>query len=191
VDSDSTRWTVHGSRRVYASDWVNVDLDDVEIPGGQRFPHHVLRFPRVSVGAVVLSGDSVLLLWRHRFAPDAWGWEIPAGWCEEGEDPAHAARREIEEETGYRVATVKPLTTYHPLSGISPQCYLLFLASGAEQVSEPEPAEASRVEWIPLAEVRSLLAEGAVPDGPSLTALAFVLATRPGEELARDFPGRR
>lgn len=178
MNSDQTKWTVHGSRRVYASEWVNVDLDEVEVPGGRRFPHHVLRFPRTSVGAVVLDGDSVLLLWRHRFTVDLWGWEIPAGWSDPGEDPEQAVRREIEEETGYRVSIVEPLTTYHPLSGISTQRYRLFIATGVQQVGTPEAAEVSRVEWIPLTKVRNMLANGEVPDGPSLTALALVLATR-------------
>jgi 8-oxo-dGTP pyrophosphatase MutT (NUDIX family) len=178
VDSDTTRWTVHGSRRVYASEWVNVDLDEVEVPGGRRFAHHVLRFPRSSVGAVVADERHVLLLWRHRFATGTWGWEIPAGWSDIDEDPAIAVRREIEEETGYRVSTVELLTTYHPMSGISSQRYQLFLASGAERVGRPEQAEASRVEWVAQAKVRGLLVDGSVADGPSLTALAFYLATR-------------
>lgn len=59
---DPTQWIVHGSRRVYVSSWVNVDLDEVEVPGGRRFNHHVLRFPRTSVGTVVLDSDRVLLL---------------------------------------------------------------------------------------------------------------------------------
>jgi 8-oxo-dGTP pyrophosphatase MutT (NUDIX family) len=178
TDDDTTRWTVHGSRRVYASRWVNVDLDDVEIPGGDRFAHHVLRFPRPSVGAVVMEGERMLLLWRHRFTTDAWGWEVPAGWCDDGEEPAQAMRREVEEETGYRVANLEPLTTFYPLSGISSGRFHLFLASGAQLTGAPDPAEASRVEWVPRDRVRRLLAEGGVPDGPSMTALALVLATR-------------
>ncbi|MFC0436615.1 NUDIX hydrolase [Kutzneria buriramensis] len=176
--ADSSRWTTHGTRRVYASPWVNVDLDDVEVPGGQRFEHHVLRFPRASVGAVVVDADRVLLLWRHRFATDLWGWEIPAGWSDDGEDPADAARREVLEETGYRVSTVEPLTTYAPMAGISSHLYRVFVATGATLVGEPEAAEADRVEWVPLAEVPKLMTAGQVPDGPSVTALAFYLATR-------------
>jgi 8-oxo-dGTP pyrophosphatase MutT (NUDIX family) len=178
VAEDSTRWNVHGSRRVYASEWVNVDLDDVEIPGGERFDHHVLRFPRLSVGAVVVNCDQVLLLWRHRFTTDRWGWEVPAGWSEEGEDPAEAVLREVEEETGYRASTVELLTTYHPMSGISAHKYRVFAVSGVERVGEPEKAEAHSVEWVPLLRVRQLLAAGQVPDGPSLTALAYFLAVR-------------
>ncbi|MGH3995113.1 MAG: hypothetical protein ACRDSN_21940, partial [Pseudonocardiaceae bacterium] len=37
-----------------------VDLEDVEIPGGRRFDHHVPRFPRASVGAVVVKAELVL-----------------------------------------------------------------------------------------------------------------------------------
>lgn len=175
----STRWRVHGSLRVYTSEWVNVDLDDVEIPGGRRFDHHVLRFPRLSVGAVVVSADQIRLLWRHRFTTDRWGWEIPAGWSEEGEDPAQAALREVEEETGYRASTAELLTTYHPMSGISAHKYWVFVVSGVRRVGKAEKAEASRVEWVPIPKVREFLATGQVPDGPSLTALAFFLAIRP------------
>jgi 8-oxo-dGTP pyrophosphatase MutT (NUDIX family) len=179
VAEDSTHWSVHGSRRVYTSEWVNVDLDDVEIPDGRRFDHHVLRFPHASVGAVVLSAGEVLLLWRHRFTTDRWGWEIPAGWSNEGEDPAEAALREVEEETGYRASTVQLLVTYHPMSGISAHDYRVFTVSDLERIGEPEKSEAGRVEWMPLPRVRELLSTGHVPDGPSLTALAYFLAVHP------------
>lgn len=176
--ADSSRWTTHGTRRMYASSWVNVDLDDVEVPGGQRFEHHVLRFPRASVGTVVVDNDATLLLWRHRFATGLWGWEIPAGWSDEGEDPADAAAREVLEETGYRVSTMEPLATYAPMAGISGQIYRVFLATGVTLVGKPEAAEADRIEWVPLADVPKLMTSGQVPDGPSVTALGFYLSTR-------------
>ncbi len=173
---DVVRWRVHGSRRVYASEWLNVDLDEVEIPGGERFEHHVIRFPRASVGAVVVDdADRVLLLWRHRFTTDAWGWEIPAGWAEIGEDPAEDVLREVTEETGYRPAQVEPMTTYSTMTGISSHRYQLFLACGAVRVGDPEPAESERVEWISVPQVPDLAAQGLIPDGPSLTALTYYL----------------
>ena len=55
--------------------------------------------------------------------------------------------------------------------------FALFLARGARYIGEPtDPAEAERVEWVPLAEARRLVAAGEVPDGLSLTALLWVLA---------------
>jgi hypothetical protein len=93
-------WKVHGHQRIYASEWVNLEIADVELPDGQRLAHHVLRPPRTSVVvAMVDAAERVLMLWRHRFITDRWGWELPAGWVEPGEDPATAASREALEET--------------------------------------------------------------------------------------------
>lgn len=172
------RWIVHGHRDVYASEWVRVSLDDVEIPDGDRFEHHVVHFPRASVTAVVADdADRVLLMWRHRFITGSWGWEVPAGWAEPGEDPADAIRREIEEETGYRAALVRPLTGYNALSGISDMRFSVFLATGAKRVGPPaDSGESDRVDWVPLAAVPKLAAEGQIQDGPSLTALTYYLA---------------
>lgn len=79
------RWHSHGRRLVYGSDWVEVWLDDVEIPGVGRVDHHVLTMPRPSTTAVVRDDqDRLLLIWRHRFITDTWGWEVPAGWADPG-----------------------------------------------------------------------------------------------------------
>ena len=64
------RWIVHGERSLYESDWVNLRLVDVEIPGQERFEHHVVRMPHPAAGAVVYNEDrGLLLLWRIPDAP--------------------------------------------------------------------------------------------------------------------------
>lgn len=177
------RWTVHGHRDVYTSPWVRVSLDDVEIPGGDRFEHHVVHFPRASVTAVVTDDEQsrVLLLWRHRFITGSWGWEIPAGWADPGEAPETAIRREIEEETGWKPRTVRPLIAYNALSGISDMRFTAYLAIGGEQTGDPaDSSESSRVEWVAMGDVPKLAATGQVQDGPSLAALSYYLAVEHG-----------
>ncbi|MEO6713696.1 MAG: NUDIX hydrolase, partial [Mycobacteriales bacterium] len=163
------RWTVHGERSVYESDWVNVALVDIEIPGGERFEHHVVRAPKKAAGVVVHDpARGVLLLWRHRFITDTWGWEIPAGRIEEGEQPAEAAAREVLEETGWRPGPVEPLVTFHPTNGLSDHRFHIFSAAGAEYVGDPvDSSESERVEWLPLHEVREVIRRGEMPDGLS------------------------
>ncbi|RJQ81702.1 NUDIX hydrolase [Amycolatopsis panacis] len=168
-----TRWTVHGSHRIYTSPWLDLDLDLVELPDGKRIEHHVIRFPRGSVGAVVAESDHILLLWRHRFITDTWGWEVPAGWAEDGEDPVAAVRREVVEETGYRPEAVEPLVSFAPLIGISSHRFEMFVASGGPLVNEPDSIESTKVQWLPLADIPRLVAMGQISDGPSLTALAY------------------
>ena len=49
-------------RQLYGSEWVNLELADVESPNGQRIAHHVLRMPRQSVVAAVVNRARVLML---------------------------------------------------------------------------------------------------------------------------------
>ncbi|GAA1404951.1 NUDIX hydrolase [Kitasatospora putterlickiae] len=170
-------WAVHGRRQVYGSPWVELWLDDVDIPGVGRVDHHVLRMPKECANAVVTDGDGrFLLLYRHRFITGRWGWELPAGWVEPGEGPAAAAAREIEEETGWRPAEVVPLTEFDAMAGISTMRFHSFHATGATRIGEPaDLAEASRVEWLTEGEVVELLGAGEVADGASLAALSYFL----------------
>jgi 8-oxo-dGTP pyrophosphatase MutT (NUDIX family) len=172
------RWQVHGERSAYESDWMSLRLVDVEIPGGRRFEHHVVRFPQSAAGTVVHDPTrGVLLLWRHRFITDTWGWEIPAGRVEAGESPEEAAARETEEETGWHPGPLRPLASFHPSNGASDQLFHIYVADGATHIGEPVDAhEAERVEWVPVLGVRNLLATGAVRDGLSVAGLAMALA---------------
>lgn len=170
------RWTVHGERRIYESPWVSLALVDVEVPGGERFEHHVVRMPGDAAGVVVLDQDRVLLIHRHRFITDTEGWEIPAGRVEAGEDPIVAAERETLEETGWRPGPLTFLFSYFPANGIMDHRFNIFLAAGAEHVGEPQDfGESDRVEWLPVAGLPDLIRRGEICDGYSLTALLWFL----------------
>jgi 8-oxo-dGTP pyrophosphatase MutT (NUDIX family) len=170
------RWIVHGERTVYESPWVSVALADVEVPGGERFEHHVVRMPGEASAAVVRDQDRVLLIHRHRFITDTWGWEIPAGRVEAGEDPMVAAERETLEETGWRPGPLTRLLSYFPANGLLDQRFNVYLADGAEHAGEPtDLSEADRVEWVAISELPALLRRGEIQDGYSLTALLWFL----------------
>jgi 8-oxo-dGTP pyrophosphatase MutT (NUDIX family) len=171
------RWTVHGERSLYDSDWVNLRLVDVELPDGNRFEHHVVRTPYEAAGTVVVDPTrGVLLIWRHRFITDTWGWEIPAGHIDTGEDPIDAAGREVREETGWTAGPLRHLVSYNPMNGLADKRFHLFAADGATYAGAPTDAnEAERIEWLAVDEVRRLVRVGEVRDGLSLTALLFAL----------------
>jgi 8-oxo-dGDP phosphatase len=177
------RWTIHGERPLYESEWVSLSLVDVELPSGLRFDHHVVRMPAAAAGVVVEDPDhdGVLLLWRHRFTTDTWGWEIPAGRIDEGESPEQAGARETLEETGWRTGPLRRLTRYFPYNGVSDGAFHLLAADRAEHVGDPtDTDEAERVEWVPWPDVVAGIDDGLVGDGLSLTALLWVLAHRVG-----------
>lgn len=172
------RWHVHGERVLYDSAWLSVGLVDVEIPEGRRFEHHVVRFPHPAAG-VILHDDvcGVLLLWRHRFITDTWGWEIPGGRVEAGESIEQGAAREALEESGWAPGPLEHVCSFHPTNGVSDQTFHVYLARGASEVGPPvDASESERIEWVDLDRLRALLRAGEIRDGLSLAGLSTALA---------------
>lgn len=118
----------------------------------------------------------VLLLWRHRFITGTWGWEIPIGRAEPGEDLAAAAARETEEETGWRPGPLEPLLQVEPAPGISNSVHHLYRAHGATWTGAPvDDFESSRVEWVPLGAIPGLIGTGKISSGTTLAALPYTI----------------
>jgi 8-oxo-dGTP pyrophosphatase MutT (NUDIX family) len=110
--------------------------------------------------------------------PDTWGWEVPAGVVDDGEEVGEAARREVLEETGWSCGPVEHRCSWHPSSGVSDQRFHLYAATSARRVGPPADVdEAVEVAWVPVADLAGLVARGAIVDGLTMTAVWHVLAT--------------
>ena len=177
------QWTVHGEKPLYQDQWLDIRIADVEIPGGRRLEHRLIR-SAPGAGCVVMRDDHVLLLWRHRFITDTWGYEIPIGKIDPGEGPMDAAARETEEETGWRPGLMEFLVRVEPSPGISDSVHHVYRADGAERMGPPDDDfESDHIAWVPLSEIPDLVADGEITSGTSLAALLYVLAGK--EEAGR------
>jgi 8-oxo-dGTP diphosphatase len=66
--------------------------------------------PRIDIALAIPVRDGRLLVARRPEGARLAGcWEFPGGKVERGEEPAAAARRELEEETGLRAGELEPL----------------------------------------------------------------------------------
>lgn len=177
ADRDRGRWINHGTlRTVYTSWWARLTLDDVEKPDGTRVEHEVVIGPDAAGLVAVDPERGVLMIWRHRFMPGVWGWEIPGGAVDAGEEPIVAAGRECLEETGWEpVGPLEHLSRHHPSSGFSRQRFDLYLARDVVERGAPsDPNEAAEVAWRSWEDVAADLVGGRIPDG--FTQLAVTLA---------------
>ncbi len=122
---------------------------------------------RVAAYAVIVDDDDRLLLAHWNEGRRA-AWTMPGGGLEPGEDPEHAARREVREETGYRVE-LQGLLGIHSrvippgrrlVPGADVPLHALRILYRARvtggSLRNEKDGSTDRAEWFPLAEVRSL-----------------------------------
>jgi len=174
-------WRNHGEHEVYSNPWLRINLADVELPDGRHLDHYVMRLRPVALATVVNERDEALLLWRHRFITDTWGWELAAGVVEAGESVQEAAAREMLEETGWRPGPLQHLLTVEPSNGLTDAQHHVYWAQSAEYVGHPQDDfESERREWMPLARVPELVAKGEVRSANAVAALLLLHQMRRG-----------
>lgn len=139
--------------------------------GGAPLVRDVVRHPG-AVTVVALRDDGMLVLVRNnRFAVAERLLEFCAGKLEPGEDPAEAAGRELEEETGYAAGRLEPLGTFYTSPGFTDERMHVYLATGLTPVPQRlEPDEDLEVAILAPDDLRTLISRGEVADGKTLGA---------------------
>jgi len=149
------------------------------LEGNGSQDREVVRHP----GAVVLlpilgSGleAKVLLIRNWRIALETWSLELPAGTMEPPELPVSCAARELVEETGYKAATLIPLTRFHTSPGLSDESMWAFVATDLTHVGQ-DLEDDERIEVVPVSvsECLRLIASGELCDAKSMVTILLAL----------------
>jgi len=175
-DTLPMQWKVNSERSLYRDQWVDVRGVDVELPDGRHLDHRMIH-TSASAGAVVVNDSGrVLLLWRHRFSTDTWGYEIPLGPIRAGEAPIEAAAREVEDESGWRPGPMTSLLYVQPSAGLITSQHHVFHTTRATYVGPAvDSYESEYVEWVPLARVPELIGKGQIVSGTTVAALLMAV----------------
>jgi ADP-ribose pyrophosphatase len=126
---------------------------------------YVARHGDVGAAVIVaIDGDDLILVEQYRIPVARRCLELPAGLVGDetaGESTADAARRELEEETGYRAAHVEELGEYLSSPGMTAERFTIVRATGLTRIGEGGGAgdEDIAVHRVPLAQVTAFVRE--------------------------------
>lgn len=122
----------------------------------------------------VTEDGHVVLIRQYRHGTEDFTLEIPGGMVDrEDPSPLAAARREMQEETGYDSADIVPLGSIHPNPAIQGNRCHSFLARNVTRKFEPsfDTTEETEVRLVPVRELPELVRSGRITH--ALVVVAF------------------
>lgn len=159
------------SKLIFDGRVVKLYKDSVELPTGQTSFREVVKH---SGGVVVLAykGSKILLVKQFRYPMKEILYELPAGKLEPNEDPFEAAKRELEEETGYCANDWTDLGFVYTSPGYSDEKLYLYKAENLEFTHcHPDEGEILEPLEIESDEVFKMINDGRIIDAKTLCAL--------------------
>ena len=134
----------------------------------------LVRHPGAVVIVPYVDKNHLLLLRQFRYAAQGDLWEIPAGTLEQNEAPLTCAKRELEEETGFKAKRWKFLTRFFPAPGISNELMTLYKA----QNLTPGRKNLDHDEWIEheivsVVRAKRMILQGKIRDAKSIVGILW------------------
>ncbi len=164
--------TAISSERVFEGRLLKIDVVSVELDDGTRASREIVRHPGAAVIVCRKPDGRFVFVRQYRLAARTALLEAVAGTLEPGEDPAVCARREVEEETGYRPLRVVPLGEAYPAPGYTEELlhffYAAIPATAGEQATDDD--ERVLVEEYSQAQIDDMIARGEIRDAKTLAA---------------------
>lgn len=161
------------SETVFSGKLIDVRKDTVRLPIGRTTTREIVVHPEV-VGIIPVLDDGRLVFVRqYRKAAERILLEVPAGGVDSGETPEDAVRREMVEETGYRVGSTELLTSFFTSPGFTTEYMHLYAARGLQSGAPTEETDQLEVLLLSLDEAMDRLHSGEIADAKTIIALLF------------------
>lgn len=158
---------------------MEVGVERVELPGGRVVDEFLWVNTRDFAMAVAMTPDGRVVLERsYKHGPRRVALSLPAGYVDTGEMPDQAARRELQEETGYTSDEWRLLGSFTVDGNYGVCTAHIFLARNARRSSEAggsghDDLEQIEVLTLPLDDALAAVARGEIAQLSSAAALAL------------------
>lgn len=174
-------WSVEQSSHVLKDRWISVRADTCRTDEGALLdPFYVLEYPDWVIVIALDAKDNVVLVEQYRHGWGITSLEVPTGGIEpDDDDVIAAARRELEEETGFISGDWKLVASLAPNpSNQSNRCHVVLarhVCPGG--MPEDNPTERTRISLLPVDDVAELARNGGIIQSMHVAALALALTS--------------
>ena len=165
-----------GSQEIFDGVILHVFKDTVKLPNGNPATREVIRHVG-AVGVIPVTDDGKVIVERQfRYPLNRVITEIPAGKLDSfTEDRLSAAKRELEEETGYTAKEWIDMGDYYPTPAYCDERITLYLAKGlALGQRHLDEDEFLNFEAVPLETLVEQVMDGTITDGKTQVAILKV-----------------
>ena len=160
----------------YKGKIINVRYDDVIISDGQVKFREVVEHSGGVVIVAITDENKVLLVkqWRYPIGQELI--ELPAGKLEKGEDPFEAAKRELEEETGYVAQNWQDLGFVFSTPGFCDEKLYFYKATGLKYTQTNfDDGEIIKPSEMDVDELFECIKTGKINDAKTIAAICMAL----------------
>ena len=120
----------------------------------------------------VIEENLIVFVRQYRYPIGVDLLEIPAGTCDDGESPEDCARRELEEETGFKCGELEKILECYVAPGYSTEKLHFYLARKLTRTKQnPDEDESLSIEVIPLPSALDKIRDGKICDAKTICAL--------------------
>ena len=116
------------SKIIFKGRFLDVRKDEILLPNGSKSTREWIKHPGAACIIPVLPNGMLGLIRQFRYPVNQEMIELPAGKIDIGETPEMCAKRELEEEIGYKSNKITFLTHIHPAIGFADETMSLYLA---------------------------------------------------------------
>jgi len=172
-------WKKIKSNIVYSNPYFRVLEDDVMQPNGKEGKYFVVGVNDF-VSVIAEDGNQdIYLVEQKRYTIQSMSLEFVAGRVEDNEEAIQAAQRELKEEAGIRAQNWKNLGYAYTSNGITNQRFHVYLARDLEfGKQELDPNEDIAVKKFSIEDVRKMILDNKIIDGPSIVGFYKFLEYR-------------
>ncbi|MDW5471521.1 NUDIX hydrolase [Staphylococcus equorum] len=167
--------TLH-KESIYKGAIIDLEVHDIELPDGQTSKRELVYHNGAVAVCAINPDNQVILVRQYRKPAEKTLLEIPAGKLEINEERESAAKRELEEETGYIAEKLELITEMYGSPGFSNEKISIYFAKdlkiGEMNLDDDEFIE---IETYNIEEITVMLQNQEIEDAKTIIALQYLL----------------